>query len=154
MRNQSQDRGDAIQPQANRLRGKGTVALIVVITMAAVADAFVAWLRPYSLRNPALAVTAQLSKKTVRMDDRLILGRAQHAVLEAAAVMLQRALTGAWPRSLGGLTSAPPADPFTGGPLSYRVEDGGFVVYSKGTSGAFGTLSGQPTKGEAVFLYP
>ena len=80
--------------------------------------------------------------------------RARVAVtLAAAAVLAEKAKTGAFPNSL------PPQfiDPYTSKPLSYRQEGAsGFVIYSTGPDGAFdGGKPGEKAPGqESVFRYP
>jgi hypothetical protein len=81
--------------------------------------------------------------------------RARVAVtLAAAAVLAEKAKTGAFPNTL------PPTfiDPYTSKPLNYRREaaNGGFVVYSAGPTGAFdGGKPGEKVPGqESVFRYP
>ncbi len=73
--------------------------------------------------------------------------------LAAAAVLAQKAKTGAFPNHL------PPqfTDPFTNKPLLYKREAaGGFVVYSAGPTGTFsGGRPGEKVPGqESVFRYP
>jgi len=80
--------------------------------------------------------------------------RARVAVtLAAAAVLAQKAKTGAFPNSLpSGLT-----DSFTNKPLLYRREGAsGFVVYSAGPTGSFdGGKPGEKAPAqESVFRYP
>jgi type II secretory pathway pseudopilin PulG len=50
-------------------------------------------------------------------------------VRAAAAVRAYEAEHGRWPASLDAAMDAVPDDPFSTGPLIYRVEDDGFVVY-------------------------
>ena len=70
----------------------------------------------------------------------------------AAAVLADRAKTGAYPDALPGTFS----DPYTGKPLGYRREGSGFVVYSAGPTGHFdGGKPGEKVPGqESAFRYP
>jgi len=89
----------------------------------------------------------KLNEDDIRLKARLVI------TLAAAAVLAQKAKTGAFPNSLTpGLT-----DPFTSKPLLYRREAAsGFVVYSAGPTGTFdGGKAGEKTPAqESVFRYP
>jgi len=79
--------------------------------------------------------------------------KAREAVtLAAAALLAEKAKTGAYPNTL---PSGFP-DPYTGKPLLYRREGGGFVVYSAGPTGRFdGGKPGAKVPGqESLFRYP
>jgi hypothetical protein len=79
---------------------------------------------------------------------------ARHDVLlSGASVLAFHARTGNWPDRLDEAL-APPADPFTGKPLSYRKEGGGFVVWSPGAANAFDTRPGGNPLARAEFRYP
>ena len=78
---------------------------------------------------------------------------AREAVTQAGAFLLaEKARTGAYPNT-------PPQgfiDPFTGKPLLFRREGGGFVVYSAGPTGRFdgGKLGAKVPGQESLFRYP
>ena len=79
--------------------------------------------------------------------------QAREAVTLAAAALLgEKARAGAYPAALP--QGFP--DPFTGKPLLYKREGGGFVVYSAGPTGHFdgGRPGGKVPGQESLFRYP
>jgi hypothetical protein len=79
----------------------------------------------------------------------------QQVVRATAATLAYRAGRGAFPERLEAALPEPPLDPFTGRPLEYRRERGGFVVYSAGPRGS--ERSGRPgerASGQVHFRYP
>jgi len=89
----------------------------------------------------------KLDEDDMRLKARLVI------TLSAAAILAQKATTGAFPNAL------PPGfvDPYTSQPLNYRRESmSGFVVYSVGPTGTFdGGKPGEKAPGqESVFRYP
>jgi len=104
--------------------------------------------------NPAHLITIILMPTITKLAENNTRTRARVVVtLAAAAVLAQKAKTGAFPNSLTpGLT-----DPFTSKPLLYRREAAsGFVVYSAGPTGTFdGGKAGEKAPAqESAFRYP
>ena len=100
-------------------------------------------------------VARQLSPLQFKiMNEVPVRSAASHEITRAAAAVLaDRAKTGAYPAALPGTFS----DPYTGKPLGYRREgDGGFVVYSAGPNGKYdgGKPGEKVPRQESLFRYP
>jgi hypothetical protein len=83
--------------------------------------------------------------------------RAQEEVIMAgAAVLAYEGRHSTFPDRLAQAIPEPPLDPFSAGPLKYRREGDGFVVYSLGPDGNFdGSKPGAPReRDQAYFRYP
>lgn len=74
----------------------------------------------------------------------------------SSAVLAYTGRHGAFPHRLKQATPRPPLDPFGTGPLRYRREGDGFVVYSAGPDGNFdGSRPGaRRVRDQAYFRYP
>ena len=105
---------------------------------------------PHSYRR---IVTLIFLPSVDKMGENDLRVRARQAILVTAATALsEKAGTGAYPGRLPQTLT----DPFTGKPLLYRREGGGFVVYSAGPTGRFdgGVPGGKVSGQESLFRYP
>jgi hypothetical protein len=88
---------------------------------------------------------------------RAVQARAQEeAIIAGAALLAYKGRRGAFPDRLEDAAATPMRDPFSIGPLKYRREGAGFVVYSVGPDGNFdGGKPGAPRdRHQAYFRYP
>ncbi|MCC6728633.1 MAG: hypothetical protein IT208_04765 [Chthonomonadales bacterium] len=114
-------------------------------------------LASFDADDPAHILGREVLRVYERLPERRALVRARAHVLSAAAATLAyRARGGAPPERLTQAVAPAPADPFAEGPLAYRRDGAGFVVYSVGPGGAFdGRAPGFSTwEREALFLFP
>ncbi len=82
---------------------------------------------------------------------------AHAAVTRAGAdVLVWRGQHGSFPASLDEAMATVPPDPFDGSPLRYKLEPGGFVVYSVGQTGKYDGMpgdNGATPKSEVAFRF-
>jgi len=106
-----------------------------------------------SARDGARTMSFILLPDGQKLDEDDLRLKAREAVtLAAASLLADKAKTGLYP-------DTPPQgliDPFTGKPLLFRREGGGFVVYSAGPTGRFdgGKLGAKVPGQESLFRYP
>lgn len=106
-----------------------------------------------SARNGARTMSFILLPDGQKLDeDDLRLKTREAVTLATAAILSEKARTGAYPSKLPQEF----ADPFTNKPLGYRREGRGFVVYSAGPTGKYdGGKPGVKAPGqESLFRYP
>jgi len=112
----------------------------------------------WEVQSPAAGLVQEVARRLSPLqfdilNDVPLRSAASHAITRAAAAVLtQRAKTGAYPDALPGAFP----DPYTGKPLGYRREGAdGFVVYSAGPDGKYdgGRPGEQMAPGQAGFRY-
>jgi hypothetical protein len=107
-------------------------------------------------RNPVQQLAAP-GLVTGGMITHAVQTRAQEeAIIAGAALLAYKGRHGTFPDRLEDAASTPMRDPFSTGPLQYRREGAGFVVYSVGSDGNFdGGKPGAPRdRHQAYFRYP
>lgn len=107
--------------------------------------------------NPTHFLRAMLFPMFSQADRKGVGARARgETVMAGAALLAHRARNGAFPARLEEALPQPPPDPFGDGPLRYRREGDGFVVYSIGPTSRFdgGKPGDKRNNGEAAFRYP
>lgn len=101
------------------------------------------------LAGPALSLGGMITHA--------VQARAQEeAIIAGAALLAYKGRHGTFPDRLEDAASTPMRDPFSSGPLNYRREGAGFVVYSVGPDGDFdGGKPGAPRdRHQTYFRYP